>query len=127
MHNIAGLHRKQGRVVDALAMHERAIAEDIRILGDDAWQAVAFLTGYALTLQAAGRHDDALARMDEAIALFDRSVGADHARSARARESARNWRPNLLPERTPPIAVRGSGLSRQHWTGSGLAQALATR
>lgn len=88
MHNLAGLYRAQGRIDDALVVHQQVIeaARTSDALGPDAWQTGMFIIGKARTQQAARRFDDALVTMDQGIAILDRALGADHARSLRARD-----------------------------------------
>jgi eukaryotic-like serine/threonine-protein kinase len=84
MHNIAGLYRKQGRIEDALAMHARVLANAASSLGEDAWQAGLFRAGKALTLQAAGRIEEADDEFSNAISILEKSLGPEHPRTLRA-------------------------------------------
>lgn len=88
IHNIAGLYRKQGRLDQALAMHARALAsaESSPDLGPEAWQTALFRAGHAQTLQQAGRHDDADSELAHSVATLERTMGADHPRTRRARQ-----------------------------------------
>lgn len=87
MHNLAGLYRSQSRYADALTLHDRvvALAGASASLGGDAWQTGLFRVGRARTLDQAGRRDQALSEMDQAIDVLEASLGADHPRSVRAR------------------------------------------
>ena len=86
MHNIAGLYRKQGRITDALAMHERVLTNARQSLGEDAWQTALFRAGRALTLQVAKRYDEADREFATAIGTLEKTLGANHPRTVRARE-----------------------------------------
>ena len=88
MHNIAGLYRKQGRLDDALATHRRVLdgAQRSAQLGPGAWQTALFRAGFALTLQAAKDYAEGEREMQRAIAALEATLGADHARTVRARE-----------------------------------------
>lgn len=86
MHNIAGLYRKQGLSERALAMHRRVIEGARAGLGEGSWQLGMFRVGHAQTLRAAARWDEAEAEMTVAVQVIEMALGADHARSARARE-----------------------------------------
>ena len=86
MHNIAGLYRKQGNHEAALAMHRRAIEGASAALGEDSWQVGMFRVGRALSLRAAEQWAAAEAEMQGAVQVIETALGADHARSQRARE-----------------------------------------
>ncbi|MGB0133396.1 tetratricopeptide repeat protein [Dokdonella sp.] len=84
MHNIAGLYRKQGRIKQALSMHRRAIANAVENIGAEAWQTALFRAGYALTLQAAKRFDEANKELVSAIHILEKTLGPQHPRTLRA-------------------------------------------
>ena len=65
----AQIERAEGRFDEAIATLEATLAERRRAYGDDA-EAGAALNALCLALTEAGRYDEALARADEAIALF---------------------------------------------------------
>jgi tetratricopeptide (TPR) repeat protein len=86
MHNIAGLYRRQGRMADAVAMHEQVIEAAAPLLGESAWQLGLFHVGLAQTRQAMRDFELAEAAYDTAIRILDGSLGSDNPRSLRARE-----------------------------------------
>ena len=79
---------KSGRLDDAIAMHQRVIAGAISPegFGANAWQTGLFRAGFGNTLQAARRYDDAEREFEQAEVILAASLGADHARTLRARE-----------------------------------------
>ncbi len=97
MHNLAGLYRSQSRFDDALALHDQVVslAGTSSNLGDGAWQTGLFRVGRARTLDQAGRRDEALSEMDQAIAVLDASLGVEHPRTVRARSMREDMRAGI--------------------------------
>jgi hypothetical protein len=79
-------------------MHDRAIANALKSLGEDAWQTALFRAGRALTLQAAKRFAEADGEFVHAIGVLVRTLGPDHPRTLRARQ----MRAELQSERDLP-------------------------
>jgi serine/threonine-protein kinase len=88
MHNIAGLYRRQQRMADAMAMHDRAVqgAEASEHLGPAAWQTALFRAGRASTLQASGQLAAAETEFSRARDILAATLGPTHARTLRATE-----------------------------------------
>ncbi len=87
MHNMAGLYRKQGRLDDALAMHERVLAsaESNPELGAEAWQTALFRASFAISLQQNKQYAEAETQLAHCIRTLDATLGPEHPRSQRAR------------------------------------------
>ena len=66
------------KYVQALAMHERALAIKQRFLGPEHWDVALSLGNVASELHALGRNDEALERNQQAIAILERAFGSRH-------------------------------------------------
>ena len=86
VHNLAGLERKRGRYDAAEQLHREAVDGATRTLGAARPEPGLFRAGLALTLQAAGRLDEARGEFETARAVLVAAYGADHPRVAKLDE-----------------------------------------
>lgn len=76
MHNLAGVYSDQGRLADAVAMHEQVLAGKRKLYGTDEHPSVLHtLDAYGRALAGLKRYDDAIALQRQALALQRRMAG----------------------------------------------------
>ena len=70
MHNLAGVYANQGKLDEAIAMHEQVLAAKRTLYGTDEHPSVLHsLDGYARALAGKKRYDEAVAMQQQALAL----------------------------------------------------------
>jgi serine/threonine-protein kinase len=76
MHNLAGVYANQGKLDEAIAMHEEVLAAKRKLYGTDEHPSVPrTLDGYARALAGKKRYDEAVAAQRHALALRQRMAG----------------------------------------------------
>ncbi len=78
MHNLAGVYANQGKLDEAIAMHEQVLAAKRTLYGTDEHPSVLHsLDGYARALAGKKRYDEAVAMQQQALALRLRFAGSE--------------------------------------------------
>lgn len=78
MHNLAGVYANQGKLDEAIAMHEQVLAAKRKLYGTDEHPSVLrSLDGYARALAGKKRYDEAVAVQQQALALRLRIAGSE--------------------------------------------------
>ncbi|WP_313915495.1 serine/threonine-protein kinase [Tahibacter sp.] len=78
MHNLAGVYANQGKLDEAIAMHEQVLAAKRTLYGTDEHPSVLHsLDGYARALAGKKRYDEAIAMQQQALALRLRIAGSE--------------------------------------------------
>ena len=83
--NVGPVQRMAGKIGDARATLERAVALDEQLHGKDSPDSVTALGNYAAVLSSQGHYDEALAIEQRLVAIQTRAHGPDHPLTAHAR------------------------------------------
>lgn len=76
MHNLAGVYSDQGRLDEAIAMHEQVLAGKRKLYGTDEHPSIIVtLNAYSRALAMKKRYDEAVAMQQQALALRRRMTG----------------------------------------------------
>ena len=85
--NLAGAYREGGRLIEAIALFERVLADSIRILGKEHPDTLASRNNLAHAYHAAGRLTEATALYEQVLTDSIRVLGQDHPNSLTSRNN----------------------------------------
>ena len=85
--NLAGTYREVGRLIEAIALLERVLADSIRVLGEDHPNTLASRNNLAHTYHAGGRFTEAIALFERVLADSIRVLGKDHPSTLTSRDN----------------------------------------
>jgi tetratricopeptide (TPR) repeat protein len=85
--NLAGAYGAAGKTEDAIALHERTLAERERLFGADHPDTLASRNNLAVAYLTAGRPAEALPLFERTVADCERLLGADHPDTLKSRNT----------------------------------------
>ena len=85
--NLAGTYESVGRLIEAIALFERVLADSIRVLGEDHPNTLASHNNLAHAYHAGGRFTEAIALFERVLADSIRVLGEDHPNSLTSRNN----------------------------------------
>ena len=85
--NLAGTYESVGRLIEAIALFERVLADSIRVLGEDHPNTLASRNNLAHAYHAGGRFTEAIALFERVLADSIRVLGEDHPNTLTSRDN----------------------------------------
>ena len=85
--NLAGTYESVGRLIEAIALFERVLADSIRVLGEDHPNTLASRNNLAHAYHAGGRFTEAIALFERVLADSIRVLGEDHPSTLTSRDN----------------------------------------
>ena len=85
--NLAGIYESVGRLIEAIALFERVLADSIRVLGEDHPNTLASRNNLAHAYHAGGRFTEAIALFERVLADSIRVLGEDHPSTLTSRDN----------------------------------------
>jgi len=108
--DLANAYQAAGRLVEAIALHERTLTDYERILGADHPDTLASRHNLASAYQAAGRLAEAIPLFERTLTDRERILGAEHPDTLNSRNSlASAYQAAGRPDETIPLGEHKDG------------------